>query len=104
MKTWDPDDALAELTQGQRHLIEETDLSDAKQTGQMVDQIFRESACAAALSVVHIALHGANDRIRFQAAQYVVERGTSVDGGSGDALHDLVSELSEMLRANPSAS
>jgi hypothetical protein len=42
--------------------------------------------------------------MRFQAAQYVIERGTAVDGGSGDALHDLVSELSEMLRANPSVS
>jgi hypothetical protein len=104
MKTWDPDDALADLTQSQLHLVSETDLSDNKQTGQMVDQIFRENACAAALSVVHVALHGANDRMRFQAAQYVIERGTAVDGGSGDALHDLVSELSEMLRANPSVS
>jgi len=104
MKAWNPETALDELTPGQRQLLTETDLSDAKQTGQMVDQIFREYACSSALSIVHIALYGGNERIRFQAAQYVVERGCAVDGGSGDALHDLVSELSEMLRANPAGS
>jgi hexokinase len=104
MKSWEPDAAVGELTQKQAHLVAETDLSDAKQTGQMVDQIFRDHAVSAALSVCHIAMHSGNDRMRFTAAQYVIERGTAVDSGTGDALHDLVGELTEILRANPAGS
>jgi hexokinase len=104
MKTWDPDVALSELTPSQEHLQKETDLSDAKQTGQMVDQIFRDHAVGAALSIAHIALHGGNERMRFTAAQYVIERGTNVEGGSGDSLHDLLGELTGILRANPAGS
>lgn len=35
---------------------------------------FRKSAPHAAASIIHLALHSTNERIRLQSAQYVVER------------------------------
>lgn len=110
MKTWDPDRAVAEmLTPELAHLKAETNLDDAQQTAEMVTRIFREHAVEASLSIIQLANHAGNERIRLDAAKYVVEKATDVQSGDGgDPLFNLVKGMNEMLKqhdaANPSGS
>ena len=73
---WDPERALASLT------------SEAQIFGlephQQAQKIFAENAASAAMVIVHTARYGENERVRLQAAEYVVER-TLGPVGSGTA-------------------
>ena len=51
----------------ERSLTEETEAQHAK-------RIFREHLVPAALSIAHLAVFGTNDKLRLDAAKYVVER------------------------------
>jgi len=66
MKEWDPEHALAGLT-AERALDDGDDLAAS-------ERIFAENAVPAALSLVHLAVHSSNERIRLEASKYVVDR------------------------------
>lgn len=72
--TWVPDEAIAGLVMERRVLGDESQESQAR-------RIFSETAAAAAASICHMAVHGTNERLRLDAAKYVVER---VLGKAGD--------------------
>jgi len=92
-------------------MSDELDLSAAREALEMertaldrdltdpavIVQLFREHSYEAALAITQIAMHGANDRIRLDAAKYVVERAigrmgeTSPDGK--DPIDDLVNRI-----------
>lgn len=99
MKTWDVDEALQSLTPTQEALIKDTNLSDSTQVAEMVNGLFRQHAAEAALSIVQIALHGSNERMRFSASQYVIDMATS-SGGEDDPLTSMVGELTQLLRGS----
>ena len=65
--TWDPDEALASLA-AETQLFLEEDTTDAAR------RIFREHTAVAAMSLVHLALHSSNERVRMDAAKTVLDR------------------------------
>lgn len=77
-KDWVPDEALAALTS-------ERSLSPDETEEQLTRRLFRENAANAALGIIHIAVHGTNERTRLDASKYVVER---VLGKVGDDAYD----------------
>jgi hypothetical protein len=74
MKEWNPDQAINDLT-AERDLDGGNDLVAS-------ERIFSENAIPAALSIAHMAIHSGNERIRLEAAKYVVDRNL---GRIGDA-------------------
>jgi hypothetical protein len=70
-KEWNPQAQLAELL-----LESQFDDHDAAAT---VSRMMREYAAVAAQSLAHLAVHSTNERVRFQAATYIVDR--VLDGG-----------------------
>jgi len=66
MKEWDPDERLQELT-AERLLNDGDDLAGS-------ERIFAENAIPAALAITHMAVFSDNERIRLEAAKYVVDR------------------------------
>jgi len=66
MDAWDPDKALADL---------ETEVSlDDGDFVAATERIFKENAIVAAKSIVHLAVACTNERLRLDAAKYVVDR------------------------------
>jgi hypothetical protein len=66
-RSWIPDEAIAALNMEKQMMPEKSDIERTREQ-------FRQSAPAAAAALIHLALHSQNERIRFQSAQYVVER------------------------------
>jgi hypothetical protein len=66
MREWDPDQALADL-------VDESALDDGDHHAA-AERIFREHATVAAKAICHMAVHCSNDRLRLDAAKYVVDR------------------------------
>lgn len=64
---WVPEDAIEALSM-------ERAASPSESLENLTARLFRENAPAAAMSIVHTALHGANERTRLDASKYVVER------------------------------
>lgn len=83
--TWVPDDAVAALAM-ERTFHNET-------PAVMARRLFQENAANAAAAICHIAVHGTNERIRLDAAKYVVER---VLGRVGDDIFE-VNPVDELI-------
>lgn len=66
MKEWDPEAAILSMSEESRVL----DTSWEAQTAR----ILTENAPAAALSLVHIALHGHTEATRLQASRLIIDR------------------------------
>lgn len=74
---WLPEEAVAALNQEQQ-------IMDRVETpAQSARRLFQENSPAAALSIIHIAMYGSNERLRLDAAKYVTDR---VLGRPGDDL------------------
>jgi hypothetical protein len=93
MSAWDVDEALESLLEDPTQA--DVNKHDPTQIVAAVNQIFRENAQAAALSIVHAALHEPNARVRLDASKYVIERATALEGTSGDPLANIIKELYE---------
>ena len=65
--SWVADEALASLVSERQVHPEETE-------EQLTRRLFRENSANAALGIIHIAVHGANERTRLDASKYVIER------------------------------
>lgn len=65
-KAWDADEALAALGE-EASFFEETAEEQAL-------RVFKENLVVGAQAIVHLARYSANEKIRLQAATYVVER------------------------------
>jgi hypothetical protein len=66
MAKWDPDARLEDLAK-------ELAVSDGDQE-QAALRVFQENLALAAQAITHIALYGGAERVRLEAAKYVVER------------------------------
>jgi hypothetical protein len=64
---WDPDKALASLT-------EETTLIDRGDSAETARRLLQHSLPAATASVIHIALHSHNERLRLEASKTILDR------------------------------
>src|ERR1700747_428235 len=73
-KVWDPEAKLADLM-----LEAQVDDFDAAAS---VSRLLRENALVAAESIAHPSAHAHNERVRFQASQYIIDR---VLGGGFEA-------------------
>lgn len=95
---WDPHRMLASLT-------DERDVRGEVDEVSTADRIFRENLPMAAQAIVHTAIHSTNDKLRLDAARYVVERSlggiahvipkTSSNDPFTELLADVVSEVEE---------
>jgi hypothetical protein len=87
MKDWDPDEALASLKM-ERQVTSESEEVIAR-------RIFRENLVQATQAICHLATYGLNEKIRLDAAKYVVERGLGrlgEDAGNEDPFETLLAE------------
>jgi len=66
-RLWIPDEAIAALKSERAMLEPKSDI-------EFTRELFRQNAPAAAASIVHLALHSTNERVRSDNARYVVER------------------------------
>jgi hypothetical protein len=64
---WVPDDALANLKMERTVNPDEDDNS-------LTRRLFQQAAPLAAQAIIHVAVHGTNERTKLTAAQYVVDR------------------------------
>jgi len=64
---WVPDAALEALKL-------EAEFHPTETPTELTTRLFEENAPQAAMSIVHAALHSMNERVRFDASKYVVER------------------------------
>lgn len=88
-REWVSDDALASLATERQLHEDETEEGTAR-------RLMRENVGVATLSIIHLATHGSNDRLRLDASKYIVER---VLGRVGDdAFGDERSPLENMFR------
>jgi hypothetical protein len=74
MKTWDPDLAIQELLAERAYDGINLAASDQGTTNEITKRILREAAPMAAKALVHLAQFADSDRIRMQAATYIVDR------------------------------
>lgn len=59
-------------------------------------RLFRENLIQATQAICHLAVYGLNEKLRFDAAKYVVERNlgpAGYDGGVRDPIEDLIAEI-----------
>lgn len=66
-EAWVPSHALESLRM-------ERTVNPTETNEQLTQRIFKENLPTAAASIVHLAVHSSNEKIRLSAAQYVVER------------------------------
>jgi len=88
-KDWDSDEALSNLTM-------ERAVHPTESEEDLARRVFLESLPIAALTIAHAAQHSGNERIRLDAAKYIVERNLGKigdDPDAGGALERLMKEL-----------
>lgn len=84
---WDSDEALESLKMERSIRTEETN-------EQLTRRILEENGPAAAMSIVHIALHSQNDNTRLNAAKYIVDHITGEDTNAArQSWEDLVGDV-----------
>lgn len=84
---WIPDEAL-------KGLVTEREVHPEESEEMLTRRLFRENSANAALGIIHIAVHGTNERTRLDASKYVVER---VLGKVGDDAFDAAKSPLESL-------
>lgn len=93
---WDPNQRLQDLKQ------EQAVLHDGENEKVAAQRIFRENLLMAVSSICHLASYSTNDRIRFDASKYVVERSLGqlrdVPGAFEDSDDPLERLLAESVR------
>lgn len=99
---WDPDAALESLK------LEQATYAEAESPEDTCRRLLKENAPRAILSLVHIANHSANDRVRLDAAKYITDRvlGRIIDStpaGTQDPLERIAQLLAEPENQNASA-
>lgn len=66
---------MEQLTEAQiQALVDDPTPIDGETTAQMAQRLFAEHAVGATASICQMAIYGQSERIRLQAATYVVER------------------------------
>jgi hypothetical protein len=92
LRAWVPDEYLEALV---TERVVEPDLTHEEQARK----ILMKAAPMAASSVAHLSVHGRDERVRFQAAKYIIDGvvggGFKVEGGVDDTLMALVLRLQE---------
>lgn len=92
LEVWDPAKALLEMKQ------EQDDTPDSNALLR-TEERFRERAPLAADAILHIMQHSTSERLRLDAAKYIVERalGKVSDGGLGGGSNPLEALLAGVL-------
>jgi hypothetical protein len=92
---WDSDDAFESLKM-------ERSVQGDEKPDEMAMRILKEAAPMAAASIVHIALHSANDNTRLAAGRYVVDLAREADVNGQEGWESLVADVvsSAELMAN----
>ena len=78
-KQWDVDAALQQLLAEKAYDGVDLQLDQAG-TNDTVKRMLREAAPAAALSLIHLAQHSANESIRFKASKEILDRNLGLAG------------------------
>jgi len=94
---WDSDDALSSLK------MERTVQGDETPTDQ-TKRMLEEAGPMAAASIIHVALHSANDNTRLSAARYIVDFNREAGVGEGIYWESLVADVignAELLANRP---
>lgn len=95
---WDSDEALADLKMEQAVHGDESH-------EQMAMRLLREAAPQAAMSIIYVAMHSANDNTRLAASRYIIDKSTD-DGTNGakqtweDMVGDVVSSAEMFANSN----
>lgn len=89
-KAWDPTEAL-------QRLVQEKELIGDGDPVPFASRIIRDSAPEAALSITHLAIHSLDERIRFQAARYILD--STMNQGGKDSQQPIELFLQEILDA-----
>lgn len=89
---WDPDAALASLT-------DEVDALDSGDETKTTERILRQALPAATAAVVNAALYSTNERIRLEAAKLIMDRclGTVAQSNPLGAVKDPLAQLVEEI-------
>lgn len=88
---WDPKAALESLVDEKSHFDESDE--------QLAKRLFKEASPRAALSIIHMAAHSQNERIRLDASKYITERvlgpasSPASEGESDTPLEDLLGDI-----------
>jgi len=100
---WDAEAALASLA-------EETNLIDSGDSTETARRLLQHSLPAATQSVIHIALHSHNERLRLEASKTIMDRclGTVATtdplGRQMDPLERTLNEIFSQAKEGPSPS
>ena len=91
MQDWDIEDAL-------RSMEIEKQIHRDQSSGDIAARIFDENTVPAALALVHLAQHSPNEKIRMDAAKYVLERvmgrlGDEAKSGADNPLEKLLADI-----------
>ena len=89
-KAWDPTEAL-------QRLVQEKEVIGDGDPVPLAERIIRDSAPEAALSMVHLAIHSVDERMRFQASRYVLEH--TLNAGGKDSQQPVELFLQSILDA-----
>ncbi len=104
-RSWIPEEAV-------RNLSMERSLNPSETEEELTRRLFRESAPQAAMSIIFLAIHGTNERVRLDADKYVVERvlgKVGDDAYQGDKspleslLNDVIAQAEEYANTASSA-
>ena len=95
---WLPDSAIEALNTERRVHTDETPAQTAR-------RLMHENGPGAALSIIHIALYGSNERLRLDASKYVVDRvlgrvGDDVNQGEDSPLDAALRRMQEAAEAH----
>lgn len=87
MKNWDPDEAL-DFLKMEREVMSDGTIEDTAR------RLFRENLVPATQAICHLAIYGLNEKLRLEAAKYVVERVMGRDEMvTGDPLEKLIGDI-----------
>lgn len=89
-KAWDPTEAL-------QRLVEEKAVIGDGDPVPLAARIVRDCAPEAALSMVHLAIHSVDERMRFQASRYILD--ATLNAGGKDSQQPVEVFLQSILDA-----
>lgn len=95
--SWLPDSAIDALNQ-ERTLMSETPEQQAR-------RLLKENTPSAVVAIIHIAMHGSNERLRLDAAKYITDRvlgrpGEDVNLGVDSPLEAALRRMQEAAEAH----
>jgi hypothetical protein len=100
---WDQDDWVPANAASAMKL--EADLHPEETDEQCVRRMFKEASPVAAAGIIHLALHGSSERIRFDAQKHIVERVIGKvgeeDSGVESPVDALMKEVTDFVNSQP---